>query len=239
MGRRRRDVLKPCSIPTSRRVRPGLATAFRVRSRRTCPLSSPQRSSPKRNCVAPANRCCIETQIPPVIGSARFGGVRSYLETFPDGHDLGPAEENCALASTRRHPRPFCKLPRDGLADKAVADGDLGPEFYHLCHGSHNALATGANVERLRLVAQGAPKAVVAFAASGGNTPLTRVTGVLKDGRRIAHEIDDMPGFPGKSIRVPTGAQVAAISAVAPCRRTRAPCLRRCGCSIAPTICVP
>jgi hypothetical protein len=61
------------------------------------------------------------------------------------------------LASTRRHPRPFCKLPRDGLADKAVADGDLVPEFYSLRGGSHSALATGANVEPLRLAAQGAP----------------------------------------------------------------------------------
>jgi 2-methylcitrate dehydratase len=34
--------------------------------------------------------------------------------------------------------------------------------------------------------------------ASGGNAPPTRVTAVLKDGRRIAHQIDDMPGFPGK-----------------------------------------
>jgi 2-methylcitrate dehydratase len=37
-----------------------------------------------------------------------------------------------------------------------------------------------------------------ALAVSSGNAPPTRVTTVLKDGRHIAHRIDDMPGFPGK-----------------------------------------
>jgi 2-methylcitrate dehydratase len=50
----------------------------------------------------------------------------------------------------------------------------------------------------LALMSKTTVKEDPAFAASGGNAPPTRVTAVLKDGRRIAHEIDDMPGFPGK-----------------------------------------
>jgi 2-methylcitrate dehydratase len=50
----------------------------------------------------------------------------------------------------------------------------------------------------LALMSKTSVKEDPAFAASGGNAPPTRVTAVLKDGRRIAHEIDDMPGFPGK-----------------------------------------
>ena len=36
-----------------------------------------------------------------------------------------------------------------------------------------------------------------AFAAPRGNAPPTRITATLADGRRIVHQVDDMPGFPG------------------------------------------
>jgi len=37
-----------------------------------------------------------------------------------------------------------------------------------------------------------------AFGKPNGNAPPTRVTATLDDGRRIARQVDDMPGFPGK-----------------------------------------
>src|SRR5262249_8613689 len=36
------------------------------------------------------------------------------------------------------------------------------------------------------------------FAGSRGNAPPTRITAILDDGRRIAREVDTMPGFPGQ-----------------------------------------
>jgi 2-methylcitrate dehydratase len=36
------------------------------------------------------------------------------------------------------------------------------------------------------------------FAIPRGNAPSTRITATLTDGRQIAHQVDDIPGFPGK-----------------------------------------
>ena len=37
-----------------------------------------------------------------------------------------------------------------------------------------------------------------AFRTPKGNAPSTRITATLDDGRRISHQVDDIPGFPGK-----------------------------------------
>jgi 2-methylcitrate dehydratase len=37
-----------------------------------------------------------------------------------------------------------------------------------------------------------------AFAVPAGNAPSTRITAILDDGRRIARQVDNMPGFPGQ-----------------------------------------
>jgi 2-methylcitrate dehydratase len=36
------------------------------------------------------------------------------------------------------------------------------------------------------------------FAKPRGNAPSTRITATLDDGRRLTHQVDDMPGFPGQ-----------------------------------------
>jgi 2-methylcitrate dehydratase len=58
----------------------------------------------------------------------------------------------------------------------------------------------------LALIGKTTVKEDPAFATSGGHAPPTRVTAILKDGRHIAHQIDDMPGFPGQPM---TRAQVS------------------------------
>jgi 2-methylcitrate dehydratase len=76
------------------------------------------------------------------------------------------------------------------ITARAILDGDISNESY--------------SAERLRdpsvlaLMSKTTVKEDPAFAASGGNAPPTRVTATLKDGRRITHQIDEMPGFPGK-----------------------------------------
>jgi 2-methylcitrate dehydratase len=41
-------------------------------------------------------------------------------------------------------------------------------------------------------------KADPAFDTLGGNAPAVRITAILDDGRRITHQVDNMPGFPGQ-----------------------------------------
>ncbi len=72
----------------------------------------------------------------------------------------------------------------------AMLDGDISNDSY--------ATKRLRDPRVLALMSKTIVKEDPAFAAAGGNAPPTRVTAVLKDGRRIAHEIIDMPGFPGK-----------------------------------------
>jgi 2-methylcitrate dehydratase len=76
------------------------------------------------------------------------------------------------------------------ITARAMLDGDISNDSY--------AAERLRDPRVLTLMSKTSVKEDPAFAASGGNAPPTRVTAVLKDGRRLAHEVDDMPGFPGK-----------------------------------------
>jgi 2-methylcitrate dehydratase len=71
-----------------------------------------------------------------------------------------------------------------------MLDGDISNDSY--------AAERLRDPRVLALMSKTTVKEDPASAASNGNAPPTRVTAVLEDGRHIAHEIDDMPGFPGK-----------------------------------------
>jgi 2-methylcitrate dehydratase len=76
------------------------------------------------------------------------------------------------------------------ITARAMLDGDISNDSY--------AADRLRDSRVLSLMGKTTVKEDPAFAASGGNAPPTRVTAVLDDGRRIAHQVDDMPGFPGK-----------------------------------------
>jgi 2-methylcitrate dehydratase len=76
------------------------------------------------------------------------------------------------------------------ITARAMLDGDISNHSY--------AAERLRDPRALTLMSKTTVKEDPAFAASGGNAPPTRVTATLKDGHHIAHQIDDMPGFPGK-----------------------------------------
>jgi 2-methylcitrate dehydratase len=94
-----------------------------------------------------------------------------------------PEKWNPKNRDTADHSLPY-------ITARAMLDGDISNASY--------AAERLRDPRVLALMSKTTVKEDPAFAASSGNAPPTRVTVVLEDGRRIAHQIDDMPGFPGK-----------------------------------------
>jgi 2-methylcitrate dehydratase len=103
---------------------------------------------------------------------------RGYEQAGRDREKWSPRNRD-----TADHSLPY-------ITARAMLDGDISNDSY--------APERLRDPRVLALMSKTTVKEDPAFAASGGNAPPTRVTAVLKDGRHIAHEIDDMPGFPGK-----------------------------------------
>jgi 2-methylcitrate dehydratase len=103
---------------------------------------------------------------------------RGYEQAGRDQEKWSPRNRD-----TADHSLPY-------ITARAMLDGDISNDSY--------AAERLRDPRVLALMSKTSVKEDPAFASSGGNAPPTRVTAVLKDGRRIAHEIDDMPGFPGK-----------------------------------------
>jgi 2-methylcitrate dehydratase len=103
---------------------------------------------------------------------------RGYEQAGRDPEKWSPKNRD-----TADHSLPY-------ITARAMLDGDLSNDSYV--------------AERLRdprvlaLMSKTTVKEDPGFAKSGGNAPPTRVTVVLRDGQQIAHQVDDMPGFPGK-----------------------------------------
>jgi 2-methylcitrate dehydratase len=100
---------------------------------------------------------------------------RGYEQAGRDREKWSPRNRD-----TADHSLPY-------ITARAMLDGDISNESY--------AADRLRDPRVLALMSKTTVKEDPAFAASGGNAPPTRVTAVLKDGRHIAHQIDDMPGF--------------------------------------------
>jgi 2-methylcitrate dehydratase len=94
-----------------------------------------------------------------------------------------PEKWNPKNRDTADHSLPY-------ITARAMLDGDISNDSY--------AADRLRDPRVLALMGKTTVKEDPAFVASGGNAPPTRVTAILGDGRRVAREIDDMPGFPGK-----------------------------------------
>jgi 2-methylcitrate dehydratase len=103
---------------------------------------------------------------------------RGYEQAGRDQEKWSPRNRD-----TADHSLPY-------ITARAMLDGDIS-------NGSY-APERLRDPRALALMSKTTVKEDPAFAASSGNAPPTRVTVILQDGRHIAHEIDDMPGFPGK-----------------------------------------
>jgi 2-methylcitrate dehydratase PrpD len=103
---------------------------------------------------------------------------RGYEQAGRDREKWSPRNRD-----TADHSLPY-------ITARAMLDGDISNESY--------AAYRLRDPRVLALMSKTTVKKDPAFAASSGNATPTRVTAVLKDGRHIAHEIDNMPGFPGK-----------------------------------------
>jgi 2-methylcitrate dehydratase len=76
------------------------------------------------------------------------------------------------------------------LTARALVDGDITNESY--------AADRLRDPRILALMQKITVKEDPAFAKPRGNAPPTRLTAVLVDGRTVARQVDDMPGFPGQ-----------------------------------------
>jgi 2-methylcitrate dehydratase len=103
---------------------------------------------------------------------------RGYEQAGRDQEKWSPRNRD-----TADHSLPY-------ITARAMLDGDISNESY--------AAEKLRDPRVLALMSKTTVKEDPAFATSGGNAPPTRVTAIFKDGRRIAHQVDHMPGFPGK-----------------------------------------
>ncbi len=76
------------------------------------------------------------------------------------------------------------------IVARAMFDGDITNDSY-----APSRLRDPAILAFMRKITV---KEDPAFAAPRGNAPATRITATLADGRQVVHQIDDMPGFPGR-----------------------------------------
>lgn len=165
--------------------------------------------------------------VPPVeIDTTAFGGggrpfriANAGLKAFPAqvytqtaivaaqavAKEAGPLERIAAVevATTARgylmsasEPEKWAPRTRDTadhslpyIVARAMFDGDVTNDSY-----APARLADPAILAFMKKITVLEDKA---FAAPRGNAPPTRITATLEDGRRIVHEVDDMPGFPG------------------------------------------
>jgi 2-methylcitrate dehydratase len=103
---------------------------------------------------------------------------RGYEQAGRDPEKWSPRNRD-----TADHSLPY-------ITARAMLDGDISNDSY--------APARLRDPRVLALMSKTTVKEDPAFAAPSGNAPPTRVTAILGDGRRVAHDIHDMPGFPGK-----------------------------------------
>jgi 2-methylcitrate dehydratase len=103
---------------------------------------------------------------------------RGYEQAGRDREKWSPKNRD-----TADHSLPY-------ITARAMLDGDISNESY--------AAERLRDPPALALMSKTTVKEDPAFAASVGNAPPTRVTAILNDGRHITHQVDDMPGFPGK-----------------------------------------
>jgi 2-methylcitrate dehydratase len=81
------------------------------------------------------------------------------------------------------------------IAARAMFDGDISNDSY-----APKKLRDPRILAFMRKITV---KEDPAFAAPSGNAPPTRITAILDDGKRIARQVDNMPGFPGQPMSRP------------------------------------
>jgi 2-methylcitrate dehydratase len=106
---------------------------------------------------------------------------RGYEQAGRDPEKWRPENRDTAV-----HSLPY-------ITARAMLDGDLN-------NGSY-ALEKLRDPRVLALIEKMTVKPDPAFDRPIGNAPSTRITVTLVDGRQITHQVDDMPGFPGKPMR--------------------------------------
>lgn len=103
---------------------------------------------------------------------------RGYQQTAS-----GPEKWAPDTRETADHSMPY-------IAARAMFDGDLTNDSY-APEKLHDPVI-------LALMRKITVKADPAFDKPSGNAPTTRITTVLRDGQRLIHQVDNMPGFPGQ-----------------------------------------
>ena len=103
---------------------------------------------------------------------------RGYEQTGRDREKFAPENRE-----TADHSLPF-------ITARAMLDGDITNESY--------APDKLRDPRVLALMGKTTVKEDPAFATPSGNAPSNRITVTLEDGRRIARQVDNMPGFPGQ-----------------------------------------
>jgi 2-methylcitrate dehydratase len=88
-----------------------------------------------------------------------------------------------ATRDTADHSLPY-------IVARAMVDGDITNESY--------APDKLRDPDILAFMKKITVKEDPAFATPRGNAPSTRITATLTDGRQVTHQVDDMPGFPGR-----------------------------------------
>ena len=111
------------------------------------------------------------------------------VETTRRGYEMTAGEPGKWAPDTRDdadHSLPY-------VTARAMFDGDVSNDSY-TPERLHDPRVLGF----MRKIAV---KEASAFAVPRGNAPPTRITAVLNDGRRIAREVANMPGFPGQPMQ--------------------------------------
>jgi 2-methylcitrate dehydratase len=103
---------------------------------------------------------------------------RGYVMAGSEPEKWAPATRD-----TADHSLPY-------IVARAMADGDITNDSY-----APEKLRDPAILALMRKITV---REDPAFATPRGNAPSTRITATLDDGRTIARQVDDMPGFPGK-----------------------------------------
>ncbi len=96
---------------------------------------------------------------------------------------LDPEKWTPTSKDTADHSLPY-------IAARVMFDGRIGPDSF-----TPDKLADPAVLSLMqKITVQEDP----AFAKAAGNAPPTRITATLIDGTRMAHQVDDIAGFPGQ-----------------------------------------
>jgi 2-methylcitrate dehydratase len=132
-----------------------------------------------------------QTTIPAAIAVAKdvanLGRITAMeIETTKRGYQQAgsdPEKWTPDSKDTADHSLPY-------IAARTMFDGDIGNESF--------APAKLHDPRILAFMRKITVKEDPAFATPRGNAPSTRITAVLDDGKRVMHQVDDMPGFPGQ-----------------------------------------